>query len=89
MFYSGAQFPKKYQGGAFIAFQGSWNRAPLPAGGYKVVFQPMNGGKAAGAYEVFADGFAGKSPMTRRRGGGLGPAVSHRLPTDRSTSPTW
>jgi glucose/arabinose dehydrogenase len=59
LFYSGKNFPAKYQGGAFVAFHGSWNRAPEPQAGYKVVFQPMKAGKPAGAYEVFADGFAG------------------------------
>jgi glucose/arabinose dehydrogenase/mono/diheme cytochrome c family protein len=52
-------FPKAYQGGAFIAFHGSWNRAPGPQGGYNVVFQPFKDGKAAGNFVVFADGFAG------------------------------
>ena len=28
MLYNGTQFPTAYQGGAFIAFHGSWNRAP-------------------------------------------------------------
>jgi glucose/arabinose dehydrogenase len=65
-FYTGAQFPAKYRGGAFIAFQGSWNRAPEPMGGYNVVFQPMSGGKASGQYEVFADGFAGVKPLMKR-----------------------
>jgi len=57
--YSGKMFPKAYQDGAFIAFHGSWNRAPSPQGGYNVVFQPMKDGKASGPYVVFADGFAG------------------------------
>jgi glucose/arabinose dehydrogenase len=60
LFYSGKNFPAKYQDGAFIAFHGSWNRAPEPQAGYKVVFQPMKNGKPSGAYEVFADGFAGE-----------------------------
>ena len=34
-FYDGAQFPKAYGGGAFLAFHGSWNRAPAPQRGYK------------------------------------------------------
>jgi glucose/arabinose dehydrogenase len=59
LFYSGKSFPAKYQEGAFIAFHGSWNRAPEPQAGYKVVFQPMKNGKPSGDYEVFADGFAG------------------------------
>ena len=56
----GASFPEAYRQGAFIAFHGSWNRAPLPQAGFRVVFQPMTGGKASGAYVTFADGFAGK-----------------------------
>jgi glucose/arabinose dehydrogenase len=59
LFYSGKNFPAKYQDGAFIAFHGSWNRAPEPQAGYKVVFQPLKNGKPSGPYEVFADGFAG------------------------------
>jgi glucose/arabinose dehydrogenase/cytochrome c553 len=57
--YSGKEFPPAYQGGAFVAFHGSWNRAPEPQGGYNVVFQPLKDGKAAGEFVVFADGFAG------------------------------
>jgi glucose/arabinose dehydrogenase len=63
LFYTGTQFPKQYQGGAFVAFHGSWNRAPLPQGGYNVTFVPFSGGKP-GARETFADGFAGKSPLS-------------------------
>jgi glucose/arabinose dehydrogenase len=59
VFYTGKMFPASYQGGAFIAFHGSWNRAPEPQAGYNVVFQPMAKGKASGPYQVFADGFAG------------------------------
>ena len=59
--YDGQQFPAPYRGGAFIAFHGSWNRAPSPQGGYNVVFQPLADGKASGNYVVFADGFAGAS----------------------------
>jgi glucose/arabinose dehydrogenase len=57
-FYTGSMLPARYNNGAFIAFHGSWNRAPEPQAGFNVVFQPLNGDKAAGAYEVFADGFA-------------------------------
>ena len=57
--YNGSQFPQPYRGGAFIAFHGSWNRAPAPQGGYNVVFQPLADGKASGPFVVFADGFAG------------------------------
>jgi glucose/arabinose dehydrogenase len=60
-FYTGTQFPKKYQGGAFIAFHGSWNRAPTQDG-YNVTFQPFAGDKPSGKFEVFAGGFEGPSP---------------------------
>ena len=60
-FYTGDAFPEAYRGGAFIAFHGSWNRAPEPQGGYNVVFQPFSGGKVSGEYWIFADGFAGPS----------------------------
>ncbi|MCC8423308.1 sorbosone dehydrogenase family protein [Mucilaginibacter sp. UR6-11] len=59
LFYTGSQFPAKYKNGAFIAFHGSWNRAPLPQAGYCVVFQPFKNGRPDGKWEVFADGFAG------------------------------
>lgn len=56
---SDSKFPAAYRNGAFIAFHGSWNRAPAPQGGYNVVFQPMANGKPSGHFVVFADGFAG------------------------------
>ncbi len=61
LIYTGNQFPAHYQNGAFVAFHGSWNRAPGPQQGYLVAFVPFNGGKPAdpSKYEVFADGFAG------------------------------
>jgi glucose/arabinose dehydrogenase/mono/diheme cytochrome c family protein len=57
--YSGKSFPQHYRGGAFIAFHGSWDRAPYPQGGYNVVFQPLPTDAPAGRCEIFADGFAG------------------------------
>jgi glucose/arabinose dehydrogenase/mono/diheme cytochrome c family protein len=72
--YKASQFPRVYQGGAFIAFHGSWNRAPAPQGGYSVVFQPLADGKPSGHYIVFADGFAGAHQEPGRalaRPGGL------------------
>ncbi len=62
LFYSGTAFPERFHGGAFIAFHGSWNRAPLPQGGFKVVFLPMNGQRASGDFVTFADGFAPQPP---------------------------
>ncbi len=62
-FYSGNQFPAHYRNGLFIAFHGSWNRAPMPQDGYNVTFQPFANGKPSGNFEVFASGFAGKTPL--------------------------
>lgn len=64
LFYTGAQFPERYRGGAFIAFHGSWNRAPEPQDGYRVAFVPFSAGRPSGTFETFIDGFAGanKSP---------------------------
>jgi glucose/arabinose dehydrogenase len=59
-FYDGEQFPREYRGGAFIAFHGSWNRAPRPQKGYNVTFVPFDEkGMPRGSYQAFADGFAG------------------------------
>lgn len=58
LFYTGKMFPEKYKNGAFIAFHGSWNRAPLPQEGFYVVFVPFKGSIPSGKWEVFATGFA-------------------------------
>lgn len=79
LFYTGSMFPARYRNGAFIAFHGSWNRAPEEQAGFNVVFQPLSGEKAAGKYEVFADGFA---PIKTGRGG----AGNHR-PTGLGQGP--
>jgi glucose/arabinose dehydrogenase/mono/diheme cytochrome c family protein len=57
--YDKTQFPERYRNGMFIAFHGSWDRAPYAQGGYNVVFQPLSGLRASAPCEVFADGFAG------------------------------
>lgn len=68
LFYTGNMFPAKYKNGAFIAFHGSWNRAPLPQEGYYVAFVPFENGKPSGKWEVFANGFAGVEVVTGTRG---------------------
>jgi len=89
-FYSGSQFPRKYRGGAFIAFHGGFDRAPLPNEGFKVMFQPMgSNGTPSGDAEVFADGFAGSTgtlPQTARHrpvGVTVGPDGSLYVSDDR------
>ena len=54
-FYTGTQFPARYRNGAFIAFHGSWNRAPMPQDGYKIAFVPFDEkGAPVGTFEEFA-----------------------------------
>jgi len=69
LFYSGGQFPEQYRHGAFITFHGSWNRAPKPQAGYKVVFVPFKKGKPAPEQDwfTFADGFKGKDTLRSPR----------------------
>ena len=81
VFYTGTQFPEEYRGGAFIAFHGSWNRAPFPMQGYKVVFVPLDEtGAAAESYEVFADGFIGAPSISSSR-------QAQRRPTGLAVAP--
>lgn len=60
LFYTGDMFPEKYKNGAFIAFHGSWNRAPKEQEGFYLAFVPFENGKPSGDWEIFADGFAGE-----------------------------
>ena len=63
MFYTGTQFPEHYRNGMFIAFHGSWNRAPLAQEVSNVTFQPFSGKDPSGKFEIFASGFAGKAQI--------------------------
>ncbi len=55
-FYEGKMFPAEYQGDAFVAFHGSWNREKLT--GYKIIRIRFNGGKLVGnQYEDFVTGW--------------------------------
>lgn len=81
MFYDGRQFPASYHGGMFIAFHGSWNRAPAPQEGYRVVFAPFQNGKAVGSYETFAAP-AGAPTSIRPSGLAVGPDGSLYIGAD-------
>lgn len=85
-FYTGDQFPVRYRGGAFIAFHGSWNRAPLPQAGYNVVFVPAQGSSFGTDWEVFADGF--QSQDTRPVGVAMGPDGSLYI-VDSAKGKVW
>jgi glucose/arabinose dehydrogenase len=54
-FYTGKQFPAKYQGGIFVASHGSWNRTK-PTGAL-INFVSLKADGTADKSEVFADGF--------------------------------
>jgi glucose/arabinose dehydrogenase len=55
-FYTGKMFPKEYQGDAFVAFHGSWNRQKLS--GYKIARIRFKNGKLVGnQYEDFVSGW--------------------------------
>jgi glucose/arabinose dehydrogenase len=56
-FYPGhkEQFPATFDGDAFAAEHGSWNRAKRA--GYEVIRIPMKNGKASGEYDDFLTGF--------------------------------
>jgi glucose/arabinose dehydrogenase len=54
-FYSGKQFPAKYQGGIFNAQHGSWNRTkPI---GARIMYTSLKADGNADKTEVFADGW--------------------------------
>jgi glucose/arabinose dehydrogenase len=75
-FYNGEQFGPQYKGGLFVAFHGSWNRAPLPQAGYRVVFVPFKDMKPAGGYSTFA---TSKEGPTDLRASGLAVAPDGSL----------
>lgn len=95
-FHPGTQFPAKYKHGAFLAFQGSWNRSPKPQKGYQVVFIPFDAkGMPTGEYETFADNFAGKAEIAsprdaahRPHGVAVGPDGSLYI-SDSSNGRVW
>jgi glucose/arabinose dehydrogenase len=65
----------------FIAFHGSWNRAPAPQQGFRVVFAPFQNGKATGTYDTFAAP-AGDPTSIRFSGLAVGPDGSLYIGAD-------
>lgn len=56
VFYNGKMFPKDYQGDAFVALHGSWNRQKLT--GYKIIRVRFQNGKLmSNGYEDFLTGW--------------------------------
>lgn len=94
-FFSHPNLPARYRDGAFVVMHGSWNRAPAPMQGYNILYQPFADGKPSGKYEVFADGFAGKTPLmspteavSRANGIAIGPDGSLYI-TESVKGKTW
>ncbi|NNG15427.1 MAG: sorbosone dehydrogenase [Gemmatimonadales bacterium] len=73
----------EYQGGAFLAFHGSWNRAPLPQEGFRVVYIPFADGRPTGEYSTFATGAGGRTSI-RPSGVAMGPDGSLYIAADRN-----
>jgi len=64
VFYTGKQFPAKYQGGFFSAQHGSWNRTkPI---GARVMFTSLKADGTADKTEVFAEGWLDDATGTYR-----------------------
>ena len=83
-----AVFPPQYQGDAFVAFHGSWNRATRT--GYKIVRIPLKDGVPTGRYDDFLTGFV----TTDRNvwGRPVGVAVAHDgalLMTEDANGTIW
>jgi glucose/arabinose dehydrogenase len=54
-FYTGKQFPQEYQGGAFLALHGSWNRSKRV--GQSIAFIPFQNGKPSGPMRQVVTGW--------------------------------
>jgi glucose/arabinose dehydrogenase len=68
-FYTGANLPAIYQGGAFVGEHGSWDRSPF--NGYRVVFVPFRGGMPSGPPQDVVTGFLDQNDVARGRPVGL------------------
>jgi len=82
------QFPEQYDGDAFAAEHGSWNRANRA--GYEVIRIPMNNGHADGSYEDFLTGFVSKDGQVWGRPVGVAIAKDGSLfVTDDGSRSVW
>ncbi len=89
-FYTKKAFPAQYQGGAFIAQHGSWNRSVLS--GYKVVYVPFVNGKPSGRPVDFLTGFVADLAENKVYGRPVGVVVlpdGSLLVTDDAGNTIW
>src|SRR5271154_3776298 len=83
-----SQFLSEFDGGAFAAEHGSWNRKNRA--GYNVIFIPMQNGKATGEYDDFLDGFVTKDGQVWGRPVGVAVANDGSLfVTDDGSRSVW
>ena len=68
-FYTGANLPAAYRGGAFVGEHGSWDRTQL--NGYKVVYVPFANGRPNGVAQDVVTGFLDAGNQARGRPVGL------------------
>ena len=85
-FYQGTQFPSEYQGDAFAAEHGSWNRSKRT--GYKVIRIRMKDGKPTGEYEDFVTGFVVNDTQVWGRPVGIAVAKDGALLVSEDTGGT-
>src|SRR5580700_3616873 len=88
-FYPAAgEFPRQYDGDAFAAEHGSWNRANRA--GYEVIHIPMHNGHADGSYEDFLTGFVTKNGQVWGRPVGVAIAKDGSMfVTDDGSRSVW
>jgi glucose/arabinose dehydrogenase len=83
-----AAFPAEYQGDAFAAFHGSWNRTERT--GYEVIRVRVKNGVPTGEYDDFLTGFVVDNHNVWGRP--VGVAVAHDgalLVTDDGSNSVW
>jgi len=86
-FYTGANLPQRYRGGAFIGEHGSWDRDEL--NGYKVAFVPFTNARPSGKVQDFLTGFVKDGKV---RGRPVGVAVDRTgalLVADDTGNAVW
>ena len=82
------EFPAEYDGGAFAAEHGSWNRANRA--GYEVIYIPTKDGHANGEYDDFLTGFVTSDGQVWGRPVGVAVANDGSLfVTDDGTRSVW
>ncbi|HKU65269.1 MAG TPA: hypothetical protein VJQ06_09435 [Rhizomicrobium sp.] len=66
VFYYGSQFPRRYRGGAFVAFHGGLGPDTATGyNGYNITFLSFDRRGKVSSASLFADGFAGSAPSDR------------------------